>query len=225
MFGKFDTFGINRRNRTISLKSHTDCLGQAVHAVCGIHTGTGTTRRTGMAYKIVDFFFCHFACCMCTDCLKHTGKTGFLSLYMTGKHRTAADKYGRYIDSGCRHQKSRYVFVTVWHHNEGVKRMGKCHTFGRIRDQVTGNKRIFHSDMSHRNPVAYSNRRKYDRCSAGHRYAEFYCLYNLINIHMTRDDFIVRTDDTNKRFFEFLFCHTQCVKQRTLRCCLHPLFH
>ena len=140
MFRKFDSFGINGRNRTISLKSHTNCLRQAVHTVCGIHTGTGTTGRTSMAYKIVYFFFRHFTCCMCTDCFKHTGKTGFLSLYMTGKHRATADKYSRNIDSGCCHQKSRYVFITVWHHNECIKCMSKCHTFGRICDQVTGNK-------------------------------------------------------------------------------------
>ena len=103
MLCKLDSLGIYSRNRSVALKTHTKCLSQTVHRVCGIHTGTGAAGRTGLALILVHILFCHLACRISTNCLKHGGKTCSLSLYMTCKHRTTADKYSRDIDSGCCH--------------------------------------------------------------------------------------------------------------------------
>ena len=57
MFCKTDTFGIYRRNGSVSTKSHTENLSQAVHGVCSVHTGTGSTCRTCFVLKFCQFFF------------------------------------------------------------------------------------------------------------------------------------------------------------------------
>ena len=178
-----------------------------------------------MADKFLHILFRHRSRRMGTDCLKHTGKTGFSSLYMTGKHRAAAHKYRRYIDPRRCHQKPRHVFITVWHHHKRVKRMCHRHTLRRIRDQIPRDEGIFHSDMPHRDPVTDGDRREYDRRSARHRHAEFYCLYHFIKIHVSRHNFIIRTDDTDQWFVKLFLCHAQSVKQRTLWSSLHTFFY
>ena len=98
---------------SIVRKTHAENLGQTVHTVCCVHTGAGTAGRARIALEIIDVFLCHGSGSVGADCLEHARKTSLLAFYVTGKHRAAADKYGRNIDSCCCHQKTRYVFITV----------------------------------------------------------------------------------------------------------------
>ena len=84
MLCKLDTVRIYSRNRTIALKSHTDCLCQAVHTVGCVHAGAGTTGWTCMAYIIIHLFLCHSSCSVRAYCLKHRGKTCSLTIDVSG---------------------------------------------------------------------------------------------------------------------------------------------
>ena len=197
MFCKTDTLGIYSRNGSVSTKSHTKYFCQAVHAVCSVHTGAGATGRTYFFFEFTYIVCGQFACRVFSDCLKHTGKAAFASLHMTCQHRAAAYKYGRHIDTcGC-HQKPRYILVTVRYHDQGIELMCQCHCLGRICDQISCYQRIFHTDMTHGNTVADCDRREYYRCTACHGNTLFYCIDDFIQVHMTRNDFIIRTYDTN----------------------------
>ena len=144
---------------------------------------------------------------------------------MAGKHRAAADKYGRNVDSCCCHQKARYVFITVRDAYQGIKLMCHCHTLGGIGDQVTGNEGIFHSDVPHGDTVTDCDGREHDRCSACHGNAHFYSLCNFIQVHVTRYDLIVGAYDSYERFFHLFFGQTQRTHQRTLRCLCDSFFY
>ena len=206
LFCQTNSLRINSRNRSVAAKSHTKYLCQTVHAVRCIHTGAGTTGRAYLTLKLIQSFIRNLACCVSTDCLKHARKTSLLSAYMAGKHRAAADKYSRHIDSCCCHQKSRYIFVTVWHHNKSIKLMCHCHCLCRICDQISCYEGIFHSDMSHGNSVTNCDCREYTRYTSCHGNTHFYCLYDFIQVHMSRNNFIVGAYDTDKRFVHLFFC-------------------
>ena len=103
--------------------------------------------------------------------------------------------------------------------------MCQCHTFCGICDQISCNERIFHTDMSHCDTVTDCDRRKYDRNTACFRYAKFYGVYDLIQIHMPRNDLIVRAYNTDHRLFHFLFGKAKCIEQTSVWSLLHSLFY
>ena len=222
-FCQLDSFGINSRNGTVALESHAEYFGQAVHGVCGIHTGAGTTGRTCFIFKFFDIFQCEFTSRVGTNCFKHAGKAGFLPLDMASQHRAAADKYGRYVDSGSCHQQARNVLVAVWNHNQCIEMMRQCHTFGGIGNQVSGYEGVFHADMSHCNAVADCNCREDNRCAACHSNAHLDCFYDFINVHVTGNNFVVGRNDSNERTFHFFFGHSQGIKKRALRCLIDTI--
>ena len=126
MFCKLKSRRIYRGNRSVSTKSHTKNLCQAVHAVCSVHTRTGSAGRTGLIFIFFYIFFGHLSCCVGANCLEHTGKTRLTSLYMSCKHWAATDKDCRDIDTRSSHKKSRHIFITVRNHNKTVKLMCHC---------------------------------------------------------------------------------------------------
>ena len=197
MFCKTNTLGIYSRNGSISTKSHTKNLCQTVHRVCSIHTGTGSTCRTCFVLKFCKFVFCNLACRIRSDSFKHTGKTCLVSMNVACHHRSTTYEYSRNIQSGSRHQKSGYVFVTVWNHNQGIKLMSHCHCLCRVCNQISCYQRVFHSDVSHCDTVTDSDRREYDRCTASHCNPLFYGCYDLVKVHMARYDLIVGTYDSD----------------------------
>ena len=103
--------------------------------------------------------------------------------------------------------------------------MCQSHTLCRITDQISCHKGVLHTCMSHCNSVADCDRRKDDRSTACHCNTHLYCIYDLINIHMTRNDLIVRAYDTNQRLLQLFLCNSECIKQRTLWRCCHSLFY
>ena len=225
MFCKTDTLGIYSRNGSVSFQSHTKNLCETVHGVCCVHTGTGSACRTCFHFTFCQAVLIKLACCVSTYCLEHTGKACLVSVQMSGKHWAAAYKYSRNIQSGCCHQKSGYVLVTVWNHYQCIKLMCHCHGFCGICDQVSGNQRIFHSNVSHCNTVTYCDCREHNRCTACHCHTKLNCLCDLVQVHMTRYDFIIRTYDTYQRSVHFFFCHSKSIKQGTVRCLLCACFY
>ena len=117
MFCKTDSFWIYCRDCPVSAKSHTKYLCQTVHAVCCVHTRTWSACRTYFILEFTQVCIWHCSGRIRSYRLKHTGKTSLLSFYMSCKHRSATDKYSRYINSCCSHQKSRYILITVRDHN------------------------------------------------------------------------------------------------------------
>ena len=221
MLCKLNSLGINCRNGSVSLKSHTKSFCQTVHGIGRIHTGTGTAGRTYLILKLCHILLGVSTCCVRAYCLKHGRKTSLLSLHMAGKHRTAGYKNGRKIESCCCHQKPRYVLVTVWNHNQRVKLMGDCHTLGGICNQISGYQGIFHADMSHGNSVTDCDCRKYHRHTAGLCNSKFHSLYNFIQIHMARNNLIVGTYDSHHRLFHFFRGKSQGIEQASRRSLLH----
>ena len=140
MFRKLQPCRIYSRDRAVAAKSHSQCFRQTVHAVCGVHAGTGTTGRTCLILIFTQILIRDLSCRMRSYRLEHAGKTCTPALYMTGKHGTAADEDRRDIDAGCRHQKPRYVFITIGDHHKSVKLMCHRQRFRGVRDQISCNK-------------------------------------------------------------------------------------
>ena len=80
MLCKTDTLRIYSRDCSVSFQAHTKNLSKAVHAVCSVHTGTGTAGRTCFVLTLSQSFLCKLACCVSTNSLKHAGKTCLVSV-------------------------------------------------------------------------------------------------------------------------------------------------
>ena len=222
---KLDSLGVDSRNGSISRKAHAQRLSQTVHAVGGIHTGAGTAGGTNLCLELFYVLLSHGACRVGAHCLEHAGKTALLAVYMTCQHGAAADENGRHIDTGCCHQKSRHILVTVRHHNQGVELMSHSHTLGGIGNQVTGYQGVFHAHMPHGDAVADCDSRKYNRSTAAHGNAKLYGFYDFIQVHMSRYDLIIGTHDADQRLLHLFFCQAQRVKQTAVGRLLHTLFY
>ena len=75
--------------------------------------------------------------------------------------------------------------------------MCHSHTLGGVSDQVTGYQGVFHSHMAHGNTIAYCNSREYDRGTACHSNTLLYCVYDLVQVHVSRHDLIVGAYDAD----------------------------
>ena len=144
---------------------------------------------------------------------------------VAGQHGAAGYEYGRYVDTGCRHQQTGHVLVTVGDHDQTVKTVGLGHALGGVGDQVPGDQRILHADVSHGNAVTYSNGREHNRCAAGHGNAQLDRLGDLVQVHVAGNDLIIRTYDTDQRPFPLLFGVTKRVEQASCRCLRDTVFY
>ena len=196
---KLDSCGIYRRNGTVAAKTHAENLSQAVHGVCRIHARAGAAGGAGIFLADTKLLLVYFARLICAHRLKHARKACFLSIHPACKHRAAADENGRNINSRRRHQKSGNVLVAVGHHNKSVKAVSQRHGLGGIGNHVAGDKGIFHSPVSHGNAVADRNCGEHNGCASRHCHTQLHRLNNFVEIHVTRNNFIVGADYTDKR--------------------------
>ena len=206
LLGKTDPCGMDSRNRSVAAKAHSKDLSQTVHTVRRIHTGTRTAGWAGLILEFTQILIRDQARRVRSYCLEHTGKARLLSLHIACEHRTAAYEDGRHIDPCRRHQKPRHILITVRHHHQRVKLVRDCHRLCRIRDQIPRYQRILHTEMSHGNPVAYGNGREYDRRTARHGYSLLYCIDDLVQVHVSRNDLIIGAYDPNQRTLHLLRC-------------------
>ena len=75
--------------------------------------------------------------------------------------------------------------------------------------------------MSHCNTITHCNSREYYRHTACLSNSYFNCIDNLINIHMTWYNLIIRAYNTNHRFLHLFCCEAKCIKKASCRCLLH----
>ena len=161
---------------------------------------------------------------VCAYSLKHMAQAGAAAIVqMTGQHWAAGDKDGGNIDPCRSHQQARYILITVWNHDKRVKLMRNGHGFRGIGNQITGHQRVFHSDMAHRDSVADGDCRKHDRRAAGHGDALLHCVGNLIQIHVTRNDLVIGTYNSNQRPIQLLPGVSQGIEKRTVGCAVHTV--
>ena len=93
-----------------------------------------------------------------------------------------------------------------------------CHCFHTVRNQLTGCKRIFHTDMSHGDTIAHTDGRHHNRGTAGHADSRLDRFCDFIQMKMPRNNLGIGADHTDQRLIQFFFCQSQCIEQRTLRC-------
>ena len=91
--------------------------------------------------------------------------------------------------------------------------MCKSHTFRRIGNKVTGNKRILHTCVTHSYTVTDSDSRENNRCTASHSYTELNGFNKLVDVHMAGNYLIVGRNDTDQWTLHFLFCHAECIEK------------
>ena len=108
-----------------------------------------------------------------------------------GQHGTTGHEDRRNIDTCCGHQKAGNVLIAVRNHHQSIELMRNGHGLGGIGDQVTGDQGILHADMSHGNAVTHSNGREEHRIAAGFQNAHFHRIGNLVEVHVTGNNFIV----------------------------------
>ena len=224
MLGQTDTGGIDGGDGAVALKAHADRLGQAVHGVCSVHAGTGTACGTDLLLILAEFLFCHGACGDRADCLKNRGQAALPAVDTAGHHGAAGNKDGGNVDScGC-HQEAGNVLVAVGDHDEAVKTVGLCHALGGIRDQITGDQRIFHSDMAHGDTVAHRDGGEHDGHTACHGDTHLDSLGDLVQVHVAGNDLIIGTDDTDHGTSSLFLCIAESIEQTPVGSCGDTFF-
>ncbi len=221
MLGQADPLGVHRRYGAVAFQAHAQHFCQAVHAVGCVHAGAGTAGGTHLALKLSYFFLCHGARRVGAYSLEHAGQTSLFSLHTAGQHGTAADEHRGDIETGRSHQKSRHVFVTVGDHDQGVKLMGDGHALRGVGYQIPGHQRVLHTLMAHGDPVTHRDGGKHYGGSPCHSHTLLHRVHNLVQIHMSRNNLIIRTYDSHKGPCQFFLCQAQRPVERPGRRLLH----
>ena len=140
---------------------------------------------------------------------------------MSRQHGTAGHKHRGKIQPGRRHQQARHILITVGNHHQSVKLVSNGHTFGGIRNQIPGHQGVLHADMTHGDAVTDSNGREHHGYTARFRHSQLHGIHDLVNVHVTGHNLIVRTDDAHHGFLHLLLGKTQSVKKTSGRSLLH----
>ena len=88
--------------------------------------------------------------------------------------------------------------------------MGNRHRFNGIGNQLSAGQRIFHAGVVHSDPIADSDRIKNNGGAPGGINSGFDRIYELIQMHVPRYDFIKRIGYANDRPFQFPVGKTVC---------------
>ena len=78
--------------------------------------------------------------------------------------------------------------------------------------------------MTHRDTVTNSDGGEHDRCAAGGADARFDSFDDLIDIHMTGNDFVMGADDADERTAHFFLCQTESEEKTSVGRAVHALF-
>ena len=226
LLGQPDAGGVGGGNGAVAPETHADGFRQAVHGVCGIHTGTGAAGGAAVHDILLHALFVQRPGMVSAYCLEHIAQAGAPSVVqVTGQHGAAGDKNGRDVDTGGGHQEAGDILVAVGDHDQRVKLVGNGHALGGVGNQVTGDQRIPHADMAHGNTVTDGNGGKFNGRAAGHTNAGLDRLGDLVQIHMSGDDLVMGTDNTHQRAVRLLLGIAQSGKQGAVGGPLHALGH
>ena len=204
-----DTLRHHGRNRPVPRKRNTEHFRHAVHRIRGEHAGTRTAGRTGFIHETAEFLRGHLSGVECADRFKDGRDRNLMPLEVAAKHRAAGNDNRRNIDAGCCHHEARNILIAGRHHHETVKRMGNGHGFRRVRNQLTGNERVLHALVPHREAVAHRDGREDERHTAGKGNPLLHGIHNLIQVHVPRDDVVLRADDADQRTIDFFISQAE----------------
>ena len=220
VFRQLDAGRVNGGDGTVALQTHAQNLGEAVHGVGGIHAGAAAAGGASAFFADGELGGIDLAGIKLAYRLKHAGQAGLFAVDAAGQHGTAADDNGGDIHTGGSHQQAGHVFIAVGHHYHAVKAVGQQHGFGRVSDQVTGDKAVFHALMTHGNAVTDGDGGEYDGRAAGHSYAQLNGIHDFIQIHMAGNDLVIGADHSDQGALLLFGSEAQGMIQAPVRCVL-----
>src|SRR6266404_5196463 len=106
----------------------------------------------------------------------------------SGAHCSSTDEDGRNIYAHRGHQHAGHNLVAVRNAEHAVKTMRLQNGLNRIGDDLSRRKAVFHSDVSHCNPVIYANGVELERNAPGFANRVLGDASKLLQMPMTRDD-------------------------------------
>ena len=101
--------------------------------------------------------------------------------------------------------------------------MSHSHCFNAVSDELTACQTVFHTDVSHSDAVAHTDGRNLDRSSSCHSYTGLDSFSHLIEVHMSRNNFTLGGNHTDKRTFKFFLCITHRIEKASHRSFFHTL--
>ena len=131
--------GVCGKDGTITGKRKTNTLGKVVHRIGGKHTTTASTSGTCTVLYLGQLLLTHGL----VSTLDHgCYQVEVLTLVLTSLHRTTAHKYGRDIQSHCRHEHTGSYLVTIGNAYHSIGLVGIAHILHAICYDVTARQRI-----------------------------------------------------------------------------------
>ena len=201
-------------DRAVAGQGHTDGLGKAVHGVGGIHTGAGTAGGAGVILVLLHTGLIQLAGIVSAHRLKHMAEAGAATvIHRACQHGAAGAENGGHVDAGSRHQKSRHILIAVGDHHQTVELVCLRHGLGGVGDQITGDEGVFHTHMTHGDTVTHGDGGELHRRTACGADARLHRLGDLVQIHMTGDDLILRAHHADKGALQFFLGIAQRVQQ------------
>ena len=148
-----------------------------------------------------------------TSSFKYGGYADVFAIHTTGKHGAATYNNSRNVQTSSCHEHTGNNFIAVGDEYQTVKCVTISNSFNAICYQFAACQRIFHTIVTHCDTVANADSREFDRSATCFQDAVFNSLGNGVQMHMTGDDFVSCTANTNQRFFQFFFSITHRIKQ------------
>ena len=225
-FGKPIPLGIDGGNRAVPRKAHSDRLGEAVHAVGGVHPRTGAAGGTRIVFPVKQLGIVDRPKGVGTDRLEHPRKVDRLdSILFSGKHRTAGNEDRGNVDPGSGHQHSGDDLVAVGNENQCVEGMGVGHYFDRVGDQLPAHEGVLHSRVPHGDSVADPDHREGDGVSSAVADPALHRLDDPIQVDVPGNDLIGSADDSDDRHMDLGIGPAQRFHQRSVGGTLRPFGH
>ena len=168
--------GKHCRNRAVPGQPEPQRFRDAVHRIGRVHAGAGPAAGAGAVFQLLQLGGGHLFGLHRAYAFKYRDEINGFVLDLSRKHRSAADKNGREVEPQRRHQHAGNNLITVGNEHQRVERMGHCHDFNGIGDQLPAGQRIFHAGMVHGDAVTDADDGKFNGGSTGHADARFYIL-------------------------------------------------
>ena len=207
------------QNCAIARQCNADGLTETIHTVGCEHSAARAASRAGILLDLQQFGIGNLS----IDFSGSTGKGGDeierLAVCATsGFHGAAAHEDGRNVaPHGC-HQHAGRDFIAVGNTDHSVEAMGFEHGFDGVGNDFPTGEGVFHSVVSHGDTVANTDGVENERNAASLPDAFLNELGNIIEMHMSRHDVHMGTDDGDEGFAEIFFIDAAGAEQTSVRC-------
>ena len=226
--GQTLTGRVDGRDGPVAGKGDAHRLAQAVHAVCGVHAGTGTTGGTAVVLPQADALLVQRAGRITAHRLEHRRQAhAFLVAtgHMAGQHRTTTDKDAGQVQPQGRHQHAGDDLVAVGNEDQCVKGVGCRLDLDRVGNQLTASQGIFHAGMAHGDSIADTDAGECDRVAASLPDTCLDRVDDALDADMSGNNLIGGVDDADHRHVQFALGPAKRLHQRPVRGSLDPLGH